>query len=98
MYWTYLTWNSEFSSRLSILHTSLAKSSSKFWLLKVVKSISPLGRYVFRGTDPNDKTCTEEHIKNGVAFPIVYVTATSIYKDQQEVHRFPHRLPYFWQQ
>ena len=41
--------------------TSLAQESFKFaLLLKAVKSISPSGRYVLRGTDPKVKTCNTE--------------------------------------
>jgi len=54
-----LTSNSESflrSSDFRIAHTSFARFSSEIAGPNNVKSISPSGRYVFNGTDPNGKT------------------------------------------
>jgi hypothetical protein len=59
MYWTSLTSNSESflcPSAFRIAHTSFARFSSEIAGPNAVKSISPSGRYVFNGTDPNGKT------------------------------------------
>lgn len=58
-YWTSLTSNSESflrSSDFRIVHTSFARFSSEIAGPNNVRSISPSGRYVFNGTDPNGKT------------------------------------------